>query len=105
VSVFVVTVTDVQVEDYRFHRLYSIDVHTARQIWDLLAAQPDMAVRHALLRDLVVTYARPFSQNRLSDMEKYNAAGVLGWRVFRTVPSKLLTTDTIQLLRVLLFST
>lgn len=35
----------------------------------------------------------------LSDMEKYNAAGTLGWRVFRTVPSKLLTAATIDLLR------
>ena len=35
----------------------------------------------------------------LKDMEKYNEAAALGWRVLRTTPQHLLTTDTINLLR------
>jgi len=36
----------------------------AKQACDLLETQSDLAVQYALLRDLVVTYARPFSTNR-----------------------------------------
>lgn len=57
-------ITREQVEDYRFLRLYSIDMEMAKQACDLLATQSDLAVQYALLRDLVVTYARPFSTNR-----------------------------------------
>ena len=35
----------------------------------------------------------------LGDMEKYNTATLLGWRVFRTTPSKLITGSTLQLLK------
>lgn len=35
----------------------------------------------------------------LGDMTKYNTATLLGWRVFRTTPNKLLTNQTLQLLR------
>lgn len=35
----------------------------------------------------------------LNDMEKYNAAALLGWRVFRYVPDTLHTTATLQMLR------
>lgn len=36
------------------------------------------------------------------DMEKYNAAAVLGWRVVRCTPSTLLKTETSKLLRAAL---
>src|ERR1051325_2237027 len=35
----------------------------------------------------------------IKDIEKYNAAGGLGWRGFRTTPDALLTTQTIEMLR------
>lgn len=35
----------------------------------------------------------------LGDMEKYNAATLLGWRVFRTTPDELYKASTIELLR------
>lgn len=35
----------------------------------------------------------------LGDMNKYNTATLLGWRVFRTTPSKLLTNSTILLIK------
>ena len=38
-------------------------------------------------------------QGFLSDMEKYNTAALLGWRVFRTTPDKLLSNSTLLLLK------
>lgn len=35
----------------------------------------------------------------LGDMEKYNSATVLGWRLIRVVPAELLTNKTIDLIR------
>lgn len=35
----------------------------------------------------------------LGDIEKYNTAALLGWRVFRTTPDNLLTGKTILLLK------
>jgi hypothetical protein len=37
----------------------------------------------------------------LNDMEKYNAAGMLGWRVFRTTPQDLIKTKTIEMIKTL----
>ena len=33
----------------------------------------------------------------IKDMEKYNAAAVLGWRLLRVTPQQLLTTATLQM--------
>lgn len=38
----------------------------------------------------------------LGDMEKYNTATQLGWRILRTTPKELLTQNTIQLLTQLI---
>lgn len=35
----------------------------------------------------------------LGDMNKYNTATLLGWRVFRTTPSKLLSQNTLTLIK------
>lgn len=35
----------------------------------------------------------------LNDMEKYNTATLMGWRVFRTVPDQLHTSATLNLIR------
>lgn len=35
----------------------------------------------------------------LNDIEKYNTATLMGWRVFRTTPDELCTNATLQLLR------
>lgn len=50
--------------EYRFLRLYSIDLQMARQTLALLRRYRRPDVRYALLRDAVVAYARPFSGNR-----------------------------------------
>lgn len=38
-------------------------------------------------------------QGFLNDIEKYNTATLLGWRVFRTTPDKLLSGKTVLLLK------
>jgi hypothetical protein len=52
-----------ETENYLFLRLYSIDLDTAMHSLDLIEQCSDPAIRVCLLRDLVVTYARPFSSN------------------------------------------
>ena len=42
-------------------------------------------------------HTRP--QGFLGDIEKYNAATLMGWRVFRTTPDDLLRTATLNLLK------
>ena len=59
-----VVVTRRDAENYRFLRLYSIDLEMARQACDLLARQGSPELQFSVLRDVVVTYARPFSNNR-----------------------------------------
>lgn len=40
----------------------------------------------------------------LNDMEKYNTATLMGWRVFRTIPDELHTNATLQMLRTAMAS-
>lgn len=42
-------------------------------------------------------HTRP--QGFLGDIEKYNTATLMGWRVFRTTPDELIRTATLNLLR------
>jgi very-short-patch-repair endonuclease len=35
----------------------------------------------------------------MGDMEKYNTATAMGWRVLRTVPTELLTRATMEMIR------
>lgn len=56
--------TPAEFESYRFLRLYSIDLDTAAKAIPVLRRYKRGDVRAALLRDIAVTYARPFSGNR-----------------------------------------
>lgn len=38
----------------------------------------------------------------LGDIEKYNTATMLGWRVLRTTPSKLCSAETIKMLKIVI---
>lgn len=78
------------VKEYRFHKarrwrfdyalpLYKIAVEVEGGVWS--------RGRHV----------RP--QGFLGDMQKYNTAALLGWRVFRTTPDKLAGSDMIMLLK------
>ncbi|TBN49839.1 hypothetical protein [Pseudomonas sp. BGI-2] len=51
-------------EHYYFLRMYSVDLNTARLAVKVLKRYRRADVRYALLRDLIVTYVRPFSVNK-----------------------------------------
>lgn len=53
-----------QEEQYYFYRLYSIDFDTTLHTLRLLKRYRRQDVRYCILRDVVVSYARPFSGNR-----------------------------------------
>jgi hypothetical protein len=57
-------IPDSEGEEYSFLRLYSIDFDMAKQACDLLATQSAPTLQYCILRDIVVSYARPFSGNR-----------------------------------------
>lgn len=46
-------------------------------------------------------HVRP--QGFINDMQKYNTATLLGWRVFRTTPDKLTAKDTILMIKNAIF--
>ena len=58
-------------EQYHFFRLCSIDLDTAKHILRVLKRYRRKNVRYCILRDLVVTYCRPFSGNRGIEIKKH----------------------------------
>ena len=52
------------IEKYHFYRLYSIDLDSALHSLRVLKRYRREDVRYCLLRDIVVSYARPFSGNK-----------------------------------------
>ena len=51
-------------EEWGFLRLYSSDLNTVRHTLRMLRRYRRKDVRYAILRDVIVTYARPFSGNK-----------------------------------------
>jgi len=63
--------TNAEFESYCFLRLYSIDFNTAAHAIVTLKRYRKADVQVALLRDIAVTYARPFSFNRGNEHAKH----------------------------------
>lgn len=57
------TMTPEEFETYCFLRLYSSDLNDCRHVIRMIRRYRKNDVRYALLRDLAVTYYRPFSGN------------------------------------------
>jgi hypothetical protein len=51
-------------EQYHFLKLYSVDFDSAKHILQVLKRYRRKDVRYCILRDLIVTYCRPFSGNK-----------------------------------------
>ena len=51
-------------ELYHFLKLYSVDFYSAKHIRQVLKRYRRKDVRYCILRDLIVTYCRPFSGNK-----------------------------------------
>ncbi len=70
------------VEKYKFYRLYEQDVAAAIHTLKILKRYKKIDVRHALLRDIIVTYVRPFTVSKGHEICKHALSP-------RLVPSKL----------------
>lgn len=55
---------ETEFEAYKFFRLYSIDLDTAGHTLRILRRYKRDDVRYILIRELAITYARPFSDNK-----------------------------------------
>ena len=51
-------------EKYYLYKLYSVDFDSAKHILKVLKRYRRKDVRYCILRDLIVTYCRPFSGNK-----------------------------------------
>ena len=58
-------------EQYYFYRLYSIDLDDSKHILRVLKRYRRKDVRYCFLRDLVVSYCRPFSGNKGKKISKH----------------------------------
>lgn len=78
------------VKEYRFH--------TQRK-WRFDYAMPDHKIALEVEGGVWSCGRHTRPQGFLGDVEKYNTATLMGWRVFRTTPSNLYRTDTLNLLK------
>lgn len=77
------------VKEYRFHS-------TRKWRFDFAIPRYKIAIE---VEGGVWTGGRHTSpQGFLGDMEKYNTATVMGWRVLRTTPDRLLTNETLTMI-------
>ncbi len=58
--------------EYRLHRLYSIDLDSVRHSLRLIRRYRRNDIRFCVFRELVITYARPFSGSRRPDARRYH---------------------------------
>ncbi|BEQ15764.1 hypothetical protein [Desulfoferula mesophila] len=58
---------DKQYQKYLFYKVYTIDFDTALRTLRVLSRYRKNDVRYCLLRDIVITYCRPFSKNKGSN--------------------------------------
>jgi len=58
-------------EQYHFLKLYSVDFDSAKRILQVLKRYRRKDVRYCILRDLIVTYCRPFSVNKGDKITKH----------------------------------
>lgn len=76
--------------EYRFH---------SKRRWRFDAAWPAHQIALEVEGGVWTNGRHTRGSGFVRDMEKYNAAAVLGWRLLRVVPDDLFTTDTVWLIR------
>lgn len=89
----VICKTDLKVEcvkEYRFH---------PKRLWRFDYAIPEHKIALEVEGGVWTGGRHIRAQGFLGDMEKYNTATLMGWRVFRTTPDDLYKMITINLLR------
>lgn len=88
--------SDFEYELYCFLRLYLIDLDTASSIIPLLKRYKRDDVKISLLRDIAVTYARPFSGNEGIKISKHQLALTHVPRSSKTTHQKLINLRNSQ---------
>lgn len=78
------------VKEYRFHD---------KRKWRFDYAIPEHKIAIEVEGGVWTGGRHTSPQGFLGDMEKYNTATVMGWRVLRTTPDKLLTNETLAMIR------
>jgi len=89
----VICKTDLKVEcvkEYRFH---------PKRLWRFDYAIPAHKIALEVEGGVWTGGRHVRAQGFLGDMEKYNTATLMGWRVFRTTPEELYRTATLSLLK------
>ena len=84
-------------EQYYFYRLYSIDFDTTRHALRVLKRYRRQDVRVCILRDTVVSYARPFSGNRVEKTRNHQLRRKFVPAEFRALHEELLRLRCEQL--------
>lgn len=78
------------VKEYKFH---------SKRRWRFDYALPDHKIALEVEGGVYTQGRHVRPQGFLGDMEKYNTATLMGWRVFRTTPDDLVRMATINMLR------
>lgn len=78
------------VKEYRFHD---------KRKWRFDYAIPEHKIAIEVEGGVWTGGRHTSPQGFLGDMEKYNTATVMGWRVLRTTPDRLLTNETLTMIR------
>lgn len=89
----VICKTDIHVEcvkEYRFH---------PNRLWRFDYAIPEHKIALEVEGGVWTDGRHVRAQGFLGDMEKYNTATLMGWRVFRTTPDNLYKLATLNLIR------
>lgn len=85
--------TDLKVEcvkEFRFH---------PKRLWRFDYAIPDRKIALEVEGGVWTNGRHTRSQGFLGDMEKYNTATLMGWRVLRTTPTELYKLKTIEMIK------
>lgn len=85
--------TDLKVEcvkEFRFH---------PKRLWRFDYAIPDHKIALEVEGGVWTNGRHTRSQGFLGDMEKYNTATIMGWRVLRTTPTDLYKLKTIEMIK------
>lgn len=85
--------TDLKVEcvkEFRFH---------PKRLWRFDYAIPDHKIALEVEGGVWTNGRHTRSQGFLGDMEKYNTATLMGWRVLRTTPTELYKLKTIEMIK------
>ncbi len=85
-----IAMTEIEFEKYQFLRLHSVDMDTASHTLKMLCRYRRMDIKVVLLRDIAVTYSRPFTGNKGVHIKKHFLSPRYVPKHLKTIHQKLL---------------